>query len=667
MLRSLPSIDALFSPDGSLASVRGFEHRPQQAEMASAVFSSLRNREHLIVEAPTGVGKTLAYLLPAMVFALGEGKKALISTHTKNLQDQLVKKDLPLAAELLGVNTAVALLKGRQNYLCTSRLQSAVEGRYGLFDKQGQEQIRRISEWSQHTATGDLEELPFLPRQDILDKVCSERGICSSQQCGSRCFFQKAKVRAREANVVVLNHALFFSLLALHDSEEHFLFPGDFVIFDEAHTIEATVSAGLGLKVSHRQLVRAMHKLVNRKTRRGLLVRHRKAAGPLSMKAEESADQFFKTLEIAARMLVEDASRDVAARRAIRIRRPNFIIDSVSDPLKALADLARKEEDDCDDLFAKQELVAARNSLQTLTSAIITFVEQRERDLTYWVELSDEEKGNAALCAAPSDVAGVLGPRLFLEDTSVIMTSASLSVQGSLQYFSERLGAFNAKTLIVDSPFDFTRCMTVAIARDIPEPENEDYLEELPGWIMRSIERTHGKCLVLFTNAQVMNRVAETIEDMCAEHEIRVLVQGRDGQRHALLQDFKKDIDSVLFGLESFWMGVDVPGESLSQVIITRLPFAVPNHPLIEARLEAIAERGGNAFVEYTLPEAILRFKQGAGRLIRSRDDSGIITILDSRIIRKSYGRSFIRSLPLCPLEIMSSTGEVERVDAFEL
>ena len=663
---SIPSIEELFSSGGALPSLPGFEYRPQQAAMAAAVLEALQDRRNLIVEAPTGVGKTLAYLLPAMIHALQNERKVLVSTHTKTLQDQLVRKDIPLATRLLGRDIGVAVLKGRQNYLCTTRLQNAVDGMQSLFDKKGREEVGRIVEWSHSTVTGDLDDLPFLPRQDVREMISSEPGICSSARCGSRCFFQRAKLRAREATVVVLNHALFFSLLSFTDSDEYFLFPGDFLILDEAHTVEATAGAGLGMKVSRRQLLGAMHRLSNPKTKRGLIVTKKKKFTTLCAKAEASVDDFFTTLDNAARMQVSGRERENYARRAIRVRYPRIIDNSIADPLAALLACAREEEEDCSELFQKHELGVARRTLQDLVNAIDSFLEQRDPDLTYWIELPERERGNPAICGAPSDVSTMLGARLFLRETPVILTSASLSVQGSLDYFAKRLGAGSAQTLLLDSPFDFARSMTIAVARDMPEPESEGYLRELAPWIMRSVDRTHGKSLVLFTNAHVMKEMASALGDQFETRGIRLLVQGRDGQRHALLEQFREDVESVLFGLESFWMGIDVPGEALKHVVITRLPFAVPNHPLIEARLEAIAEREGNAFGEYTLPEAVLRLKQGVGRLIRSRDDSGIITILDSRILRKNYGSTFIRSLPRCPLEILSASGETQNLEIFD-
>ncbi|HTS00072.1 MAG TPA: helicase C-terminal domain-containing protein [Bacteroidota bacterium] len=663
--RAEHTLTEIFAPGGALERRDGFELRPQQASMAAAVAAALDDRAHLIVEAPTGIGKTLGYLIPAILYATRSGRKAVVSTHTKNLQEQLVQKDFPIARTVTGGDATVAILKGRKNYLCSTRLEHAVASAPSLFDEAGAAQLARIREWALRTHDGDAEELPFTPRADIWDAVCSEQGLCSTSVCGSHCFFQRARQKAKEASVVVTNHALFFSLLGVSGSDEYYLFPDDFVVFDEAHTLEAVAGAGIGIRISHRQAVLAIHKIYHPGTKKGLIGRRKRTAASLAARAEVAADEFFTLAGSAARGLASATGPGGgrAYRSEVRIRNPHLVADGLGDHLVALEALVREFEEEADDVFRKGELATARAAVGAVRSAVSAFLDQTDSNLTYWVEVPAGPGGNVTLCAAPSDVGAVLGPRLFRDETSVIMTSATLSVAGSLAYFESRVGAAGVRELMLDSPFDHARQMRIAVARDIPEPESETYAEALPAWIMKSIERTQGKALVLFTNASTMRAAAAAVADDCASRGLTLMVQGIDGQRHRLLEEFRRDVHSVLFGLDSFWMGVDVPGEALEHVVITRLPFAVPNHPLIEARLEEITARGGNSFMEYTLPEAILKFKQGAGRLIRTKTDRGIITILDARVLRKSYGRAFLASLPRCPVEVLTVDGEAEYLE----
>ncbi len=340
------------------------------------------------------------------------------------------------------------------------------------------------------------------------------------------------------------------------------------------------------------------------------------------------------------------------------------MLNTLDGPLQTLQAELKKIEETTREGTLKQELNAVRGALLEVEHAVDEFLQQAEPGFTYWIECGKKRDENVTLCSSPSDVGDFIGPRLFREDASVILTSATLSVNGNTEYFQRRIGAEAVRPLMLDSPFDHARQMKLCIARDMPEPDSEEYARALPSWIMQSVDRSHGKALVLFTNSSLMHSMAEQLRKAFDERGVQLLVQGPERSRHLLLEEFKRDVHSVLFGLDSFWMGVDVPGEALEHVIITKLPFAVPNHPLIEARLESIAQRGGNAFLEYTLPEAILKFRQGSGRLIRSRTDTGVITVLDSRIVRKSYGRIFLASIPHCPVELFSSDGESEYISA---
>ncbi len=660
------AVENIFSEDGPVSRLTGFEYRPQQHAMAIAISNALEHREHLIVEAPTGVGKTLAYLIPAVLYAVRENRKAIVSTHTKNLQQQLQQNDIPIVQSLIGKDFKAIVLKGRRNYLCTTRLQNALATRNGLFSADQQEELRRIHEWSLHTPDGDIEDLKFTPQPGVWDIICSEKDVCSTSLCGTSCFFQRTKASVRSAHLVIMNHALFFTLSALQGTEERFIFDNDFVVFDEAHTLESVAGLGVGKKLSHHQVLTAIHRLYNKRTKKGLLAKE-KSLRTLCANTEKTAREFFETLHLATRSLgahQSDGATD-SPTREVRIRRPHFVANILSGPLTDLHSRILEIMRDMSDEMEKVELTAALRSIWEAQVLIDEFLTQQESRFTYWVEHAGAKGDNVTLCASPSSIAESVGPQLFRSDTSMIMTSATLTVDGTLEYFKHRIGASGVKDLILESPFDFRRQMKLCLVRDIPEPERAGFTSSLPHWIMKSIKQTEGRALVLFTSRTLMLSVAALLSDELAHQGLTLLVQG-NAQRHALLQRFKHDVHSVLFGLDSFWMGIDVPGESLEHVIITRLPFAVPNHPLIESRMEAIAQRGGNSFLEYTLPEAVLKLRQGVGRLIRSRTDKGMVTILDSRILKRPYGKIFLSSLPACAVEIISETGETEFVSLEE-
>jgi ATP-dependent DNA helicase DinG len=653
-------IRKIFSEGGSLSSIPDFEYRPQQLEMALAIASAVDSRSHLVVEAPTGVGKSLAYLIPAILHAVLRDRKAIVSSHTKNLQEQLLRKDVELARTLLPVEFNAALLKGRKNYLCTTRLQNAHNHQRQLFAKEETDELEMLREWAETTRDGDLESLPFPLSQTIRQQVWSEQGACSQKICGTGCFFQRAKARARESHLIVMNHALFFTLLASQPQREGFLYDNDFVIFDEAHTLESIAGIGIGKDLSRAQVLFAIHRLYNPRTKKGLLSRIRKKyARELCAEAEEVINEFFDSI-------VGAAGRMKASSSTVRVRGPHLVANIADPYLRQLQDLVKELVKEEKSTLSKEELTIALRLLWESQVLIGEFLDQPDPALTYWVELPEKNSRNVTLCAAPTDISTSVGPMLFRENTSVILTSATLAVAGSLDYIQNRLGARPAETVVLDTPFNFRRQMKVVIAGDIPAPDAPGYQEELSDWILSSVLRSQGKALVLFTSNALLRRTAQTLREAFQQEGLQLLVQGSGPSRFDLLEEFKRDVNSVLFGLDSFWMGVDVPGEALEHVIITRLPFAVPDHPLIESRTEFITQNGGNAFMDFTLPEAVIKFRQGVGRLIRSTSDRGVITILDSRIVSKRYGQLFLRSLPPCPVEMISSSGEVEEFERFD-
>ena len=627
-----------------------YEYRPEQQRMACQVARTLQSGGHLVVEAGTGVGKSLAYLIPAALHAVRTKCKAVISTHTIALQEQLMYKDIPLVQKLLPIEFEAALLKGRHNFLCGSRLERALSQANDLFTSGQRSELERIRDWSFTTRNGSLSDFEVQPEPEVWEEVRSEPHVCTPKTCAKnpRCFYQAMRRRVLAADLVVLNHALFFTLLGSMDEErgDGILFAKDFVIFDEAHTMEDVASRHIGMEISQLGLRRSLQRLYNPRSKKGLFQAMKN--GPACSAVAElipKSDAFFDRIATGCAF---------KRGRVFRVRETGLADASdLSVGLTRLTELLKIQAGKQNDDDRTSELLEAANRLREARLTIEDFLRIEHPDHVYWVEQYGRRETLCALHAAPIQLAETLGRMIFRENTCAVLTSATLSVgSNDLSYFRNRVGASGCRAVQIGSPFDYKKQMTLHLVKKMPEPKDPGYDAALEKWIAHFADQSRARAFVLFTSYQTMRTAAQALETHFAVKGWNLLVQGSGMPAHRMVQEFRENPKSVLFGVDSFWSGVDVPGEALSSVIITRLPFVTPDHPLTEARLESIEAEGGRPFEQYSLPEAILKLRQGVGRLIRAKSDTGTIVILDSRILSKPYGRAFLRALPECPTQI---------------
>jgi ATP-dependent DNA helicase DinG len=623
--------------------------------MSAAVADALSSSRHLLVEAGTGVGKSFAYLVPALAWAAETGRTVAVATSTIALQEQLVRRDLPLLARALPFEVRYALVKGRSNYLCLRRMTAALADR-PLFEDEARRQLEAIEAWSRQPGEGSRQELDFQPLEVVWDLVRAEHGNCLGRACRfyERCPYQASRARAHEAHLLVLNHHVLLSDLALRRSGASFLPEVGAVIIDEAHDLEETAAEHLGSKASSLGLAQVLGRLWNPRTRQGLLAAHPDLALRVGVEeARVEAQAFFEGL---TRGL--DTPGGAGGQRggrlapALAFPEPSPVPQALCERLTRLAAAIETRREVLADRDAVLELGARARGLAEAADALTALAGPALEGTVRWVDLGAR---GITLCSAPVDVGALLEEVLWSKVGSAVLTSATLSTgrPPSFEFVKRRLGLAAAAELALGSPFDFPRQARLVLRGDLPDPSRAAAAWEaaLPDAIEAAVRASGGGALVLFTSIASMRRAAESLRSRLEEAGLELLVQG-EGLERAQLLDRLREGAGVLFGVASFWQGVDVPGESLRHVVITRLPFEVPTHPLQQARSARIEAEGGDPFQDLSLPQAALRLKQGFGRLIRRASDTGRVTILDPRVLTKPYGRYLLESLPPCPVDV---------------
>ena len=675
------SVDDVLGPGGRIARRLGdYEPRPQQIEMARKVAEALAGGQHLIAEAGTGTGKSFAYLVPAVLHVTdprtrvpknpddpddwesdedARPRRVVVSTHTISLQEQLIAKDIPLVNAVTPREFSAVLVKGRGNYVSMRRLARATEKSASLIpDARGLSHLQTINRWAKNTTDGSLSSLPIRPSPAVWDEVASESSNCLGRRCKTyeQCHYFAARRRAASAQLLVVNHALFFTDLALRRQGVSILPDYDAAILDECHTIESVAGDHLGIRVTNGQVEFLLDRLYNDRSNKGLLVDHEMSA------LQKLVNQCRFAMSDLFSAILDHHERHAPSNG--RVRKPNLTTDPLSPLLERLSRQLGEVAERTEAVEQKKDFQSASDRTLALAGSLRSWLGQQcEDESVYWIETTGNRRGGmdrVSLIASPINVGVALRRELFRQERigSVILTSATLATgrDDRFRFYRGRIGLDDGMNIRVGSPFDYAKQAKLVVVGDMPDPktQGDQFESAVATQVQRFVGHTEGHAFVLFTSFDLMRKVEASVGPWAAKEGLMIYSQAGEIGRTELLAAFQKNPRGMLLGADSFWQGVDVPGDDLRNVVITKLPFSVPTHPLRQARAEAIQASGGNSFGDYLLPEAIIKFRQGFGRLIRRRSDTGIVVVLDPRIVTKPYGRQFIAALPDVPVTRVS-------------
>ena len=681
-------IENYFAKDGILAKeIKGFEYRQEQEEMAQYIQDAINEDRKIIVEAGTGTGKTLAYLIPSIKWAVTNKKKVIIATNTINLQEQLLLKDIPLAKSIIKDEFSYVLVKGRNNYVCKRLFNELVLGKsidIETFSMEAREQIEYILKWGNKTKTGDKAELTFEVYPDVWELVQSTTELCLGKKCPYRkeCFYMKTRMEKMEADILISNHHVFFADLNVRaetdfDSEYLILPRYDMVIFDEAHNVESVARSYFSVEVSKISFTRLLNRIYQKKNKKkkekSALIRVEDTVDEKNLEDSEQYIYLLNTLKEEISILqnigdeyfdeirkIYETNTEAPIKKSLNnfemtksrflenLREKKDIFQSkLADFLNLMMSFNNVIDEEKD---KNPEVINFNNHLKMFKAYIdsFKFINSFEDDnYIYWLDINSK-RTNVVLTATPLNIAQKLSTVLFDNLDRLVFASATIVVNGNFDYFKKSLGLDEEDCIeaIIKSPFDYDEQMSVYIPSDIQDSENINaFVSDASKFILNILLKTNGKAFILFTSYTMLNQIYYSISKKLKDKGFEVFLHG-DKPRSQIIKEFKEAENPILFGTTSFWEGVDVQGENLSNVIITKLPFLVPTDPVVSAISKKIEEDGGNSFTDFQLPEAIIKFKQGVGRLIRKKTDSGNIFILDNRILKKRYGSLFINALP---------------------